>query len=173
MVLSFIAALLGVSTLPPDHHTIATRVAGPGLPHCRAYHPDGSEGPCLPSFAVTSSGRINGHSRAGHITFTHGATTRLTADEFALLAGHEIAHWYLGHQGGGHRESRREAELAADRLGAQLACQAGYDVTKGATVFRFLSKSRVHAAPELRRRAVLQLSCGAVIKHRPAQATAS
>ena len=42
------------------------------------------------------------------ITFTRGATERLTEDEFALLAGHEIAHWYLGHRG-----SSVAAELAA------------------------------------------------------------
>lgn len=160
MVLSFFAALLGVSTLPPDYQAIALRVAGPGLPQCRMYQADGSEGPCLPSFALSAGGRINGHSRAGHITFTRGATTRLTADEFALLAGHEIAHWYLGHTGDGDHATRREAELAADRLGAQLACQAGYDVAKGAAVLRFLSKSRVHAEREVRVRAVLAVGCG-------------
>jgi Zn-dependent protease with chaperone function len=160
MVLSFIAALLGVSTLPPDHQAIALRVAGPGRPECRMYHADGGEGPCLPSFALSASGRINGHSRAGHITFTRGATTRLTADEFALLAGHEIAHWYLGHTGEGDAATRRAAELAADRLGAQLACQAGYDVAKGAAVFRFMSKSRVHPERAVRRAVVLAARCG-------------
>ncbi|QEA14787.1 hypothetical protein [Novosphingobium ginsenosidimutans] len=153
--MSLIAAILGASMLPPDHLAIATRVAGAGLPQCRMYRADGSEGPCLPSFALTASGSINGHSRAGHITFTRGATTRLTADEFALLAGHEIAHWYLG-----HGESSREAELAADRLGAQLACQAGYDVTKGAAVFRFVGKSRIYPERAERVRTVLAVGCG-------------
>ena len=119
------------------------------------YHADGREGPCLPRFAVTPSGQINGRSRAGHITFTRGATTRLTADEFALLAGHEIAHWYLG-----HTKSSHEAELAADRLGAQLACQAGYDVAKGANVYRFLGKSRAHPDRVVRRATVLAAGCG-------------
>lgn len=160
MVLSFIAAILGASMLPPDYQAIALRVAGPGRPLCRITHADGSEGPCLPSFALSASGRINGHSRAGQITFTRGATTRLTADEFALLAGHEIAHWYLGHTGEGDAASRRAAELAADRLGAQLACQAGYDVAKGTNVFRFLSKSRVHPEREVRRAVVLWVGCG-------------
>lgn len=160
MVLSFIAAILGASMLPPDYQAIALRVAGPGRPECRMYHADGREGPCLPSFALSPSGSINGHSRAGHITFTRGATTRLTADEFALLAGHEIAHWYLGHTGDGDAATRREAELAADRLGAQLACQAGYDVAKGAAVFRFMSKSRVHPEREVRVRTVLAVGCG-------------
>lgn len=148
-------AALEAPSLPPTNQAIALSVAGAGLPDCRTYHADGHEGPCLPSFAVSPGGRINGHSRAGHITFTHGATTRLTADEFALLAGHEIAHWYLG-----HTKSNREAELAADRLGARLACQAGYDVAKGANVYRFLSKSRVHPDRVVRRAAVLAAGCG-------------
>lgn len=155
MVLSMLAAMLGAALLPPDHQTIALRVAGQGLPECRMYHVDGSEGPCLPSFAVSRGNAINGRSRAGQITFTHGAMTRLTADEFALLAGHEIAHWYLG-----HTHSTPEAELAADRLGAQLACQAGYDVASGANVYRFLGKSRAHPDPVVRRAVVLAAGCG-------------
>lgn len=55
---------------------------------------------------------------------------------------------------------RREAELAADRLGARLACQAGYDVAKGAAVYRFMSKSRAHPEREVRRAAVLAVGCG-------------
>ncbi|MEY4239667.1 MAG: hypothetical protein RL339_2268 [Pseudomonadota bacterium] len=155
MVLSLLAAMLGANLLPPDHLSIAMKVAGQGLPQCRMYQVDGSEGPCLPSFAVSRGNAINGRSAAGHITFTEGTTTRLTADEFALLAGHEIAHWYLG-----HTHSTREAELAADRLGAQLACQAGYDVAKGAGVYRFMSKSRVHPERAVRRAVVLAAGCG-------------
>lgn len=155
MVLSLLAALLGAAQLPPDHLGIALRVAGQGLPQCRMYQADGSAGPCLPSFAVSRGRAVNGRSLAGHITFTEGATTRLTADEFALFAGLEIAHWYLG-----HTKSTRAAELAADRLGAKLACQAGYDVAKGASVFRFLSKSRVHPDRAVRRAVVLGEGCG-------------
>lgn len=117
----------GASALPPDYLAIALKVAGQGLPGCRSYHPDGTEGPCLPRFALKRSGGINGWSLDGTITFTRGATKRLTKDEFALLAGHEIAHWNLGHRG-----SSVEAELAADQLGAELACKAGYDVARGA-----------------------------------------
>jgi hypothetical protein len=53
----------------------------------------------------------------------------------------------------------RAAEVAANRLGAQLACQAGYDVVKGAEVFRFLSKSPVYPEREVRRAAVLAVGC--------------
>ena len=129
-------------------------MAGQGAPACRVYHPDGREGPCLPTFSVTGSNAVNGRRLAGHITFTQGAVTRLTDDEFALLAGHEIAHWYLG-----HTSTDREAELAADRLGAELACQAGYDPARGITLFRFLNQSRVHPPRAEREAAVLAVPC--------------
>lgn len=119
MVLSVLTAMLGAMLLPDDRQAIALKVAAQGLPECRMYHADGSEGPCLPIFTVTRGKAVNSRSLAGQIAFTHGATTRLSDDEFALLAGHEIAHWYLGHRG-----SSLEAELAADRLGALLACRA-------------------------------------------------
>lgn len=67
---------------------------------------------------------MGAYRRLHRNTFTRGATTRLTADEFALLAGHEIAHWYLGHTGEGDAATRREAELAAHCLGASPACPA-------------------------------------------------
>ncbi len=154
MVLSVLTAMLGAMLLPDDRQAIALKVAAQGLPECRMYHADGSEGPCLPIFTVTRGKAVNSRSLAGQIAFTHGATTRLSDDEFALLAGHEIAHWYLGHRG-----SSLEAELAADRLGALLACRAGYDLTRAVSIFRFVGRGRDHPAPALRRAAVLAVDC--------------
>lgn len=147
-------ALIAASTLPPDRLAIARQVAAPGLPGCRTHHPDGSEGPCLPSFVLRPGGAVGGRMAGGEIAFTHGAITRLDPHEFALLAGHEIAHWHLG-----HTRSSPAAELAADRLGAQLACRAGFDPARGAGLFRFLRPGRNHPAPALRRAQVLQVPC--------------
>jgi hypothetical protein len=141
--------------LPREHVEIALRVAGTGRPQCRSYNANGGESPCLPRFALQRGSGINGASLAGQITFTRSATTRLNQNEFALLAGHEIAHWYLGHRG-----SSIEAELAADRLGAELACRAGFDVTAGAELFRFLHSDRAHPKAEVRRRVVQEVNCG-------------
>lgn len=124
------------------------------MPACELHHPDGTAGPCLPTFAVSDSNAVNGQGVNGLIIFTRGAVTQLSDDEFALLAGHEIAHWYLG-----HTEASPEAELAADRLGAQLACRAGYDPAKGITLFRHLHQSRVHPPREERQAAVLAVRC--------------
>lgn len=140
--------------LPPDRLAIAMSVAGQGRPACRLYHPDRREEPCLPTFSVTEGKAVNGQGLAGHIIFTRGAITRLTDDEFALLAGHELAHWYLG-----HTRTDRAAELAADRLGAKLACRAGHDPASGITLFRFLKQSRVHPPRAQRVAAVLAVPC--------------
>lgn len=154
MVLSLLTAMLGTLLLPAEQQAIALQVADQGLPACRMYYPDGSEGPCLPTFTVARGRAVNSTSLAGHITITQGALDRLTPDEFALLAGHEIAHWYLGHRG-----SSIEAELAADRLGAELACRAGYDMTKAAAIYRFVGQGHSHPPRALRRAAVLSVGC--------------
>lgn len=125
--------------LPSQQFQIALRVAGPGRPNCIRHRPDGTSGPCLPRFAMQPGRSINGWSGSGTITFSAGAVSRLDADSFALLAGHEIAHWYLG-----HAESTPATELAADRLGATLACRAGYDVARGLALLRYLRRGRDH-----------------------------
>lgn len=147
-------AIATVSSLSSQHMEIAIRVAGEGLPKCQSFHPDGTASSCLPVFTVRRGGGINGSSLAGHITFTSAATVRLNEDEFALLAGHEIAHYYLGHDG-----KALANELAADRFGAELACKAGYDPVAGASLFRHLRPSKVHPDRNARRAAVLSVGC--------------
>ncbi len=149
-----VSGLLVFAATPDPHMAIAQRVAGPGLPHCTSYLEDGTQQPCLPSFTIRNGGGINGWSEHGRIAFSSAALKRLTPDEFALLAGHEIAHWYLGHTG-----SNPADELAADRLGAQLACQAGYDPAKGVGLFRYLHKGTDHPPRALRVAAVLEMPC--------------
>lgn len=155
-ILAYLAAALGLAYSPTPLE-IAQRVASASPPDCRSYYPDGSEGPCLASFGIDRGRAVNARARGGHITFTQGAVTRLTPDEFALLAGHELAHWYLG-----HRESSKASELAADILGAQLACRAGYDPITGASLFRYVNSGRNYPAPQARRQAVQTHGCGGV-----------
>jgi hypothetical protein len=145
-----VLAVATALSLPSRHMEIAVRVAGEGRPNCQSYHSDGTVRPCLPTFAVFGGGGVNGKSLAGHITFTPAATVRLNDDEFALLAGHEIAHYYLGH---------KTNEIAADKLGAELACKAGYDPGAGASLFRYLRKSKVHPTSAKRSAVALSASC--------------
>ena len=142
------------TALPADHLDIAIRVAGQGLPHCTTYHSDGTASPCLPQFALRNGNQVNGWNLRGQIAFTVGATRHLNRDEFALLAGHEIAHWYLG-----HTQSSHANELAADQLGAELACRAGFDPVAGSGLYGHLISDRRHPAQNVRREAVLQVAC--------------
>ena len=155
MLLLALLATASASALPPERLTIANRIAAEGKPECLSHALDGTTGPCLPEFGVVPGARVNARARGAAITFTQGAAARLTPDEFALLAGHEIAHYYLGHNGG----SNPSNELAADRLGARLACQAGFDPTAGASLFRYMRAGTSHPRPELRRAAVLAVGC--------------
>ena len=142
------------TALPADHLDIAIRVAGQGLPQCTTYRSDGTASPCLPQFALRNGNQVNGWNLRGQIAFTVGATRHLNRDEFALLAGHEIAHWYLG-----HTQSSRANELAADQLGAELACRAGFDPVAGSRLYGHLISDRRHPAQNVRREAVLQVTC--------------
>jgi hypothetical protein len=150
-------AILVIATalsLPSQHMEIAVRVAGQGRPNCQSYYPDGTVGSCLPTFAVIRGSGINGGSLAGYITFTSASMVRLSEDEFALLAGHEIAHYYLD-----HKTNALANEIAADRLGAELACKAGYDPVAGATLFRHLRRSKIHPNSAKRYAAVSSTIC--------------
>lgn len=148
------AAPAGELALPPPQRDIALRVAGAGHPVCTSYHKDGTTGPCLPRFTVRRGTAINGWSTSGTIAFSTAAVSTLDADAFALLAGHEIAHWYLGHSA-----STSAAELAADRLGAALACRAGYDVMRGLALLRHVRRGGHHPA-RAARIAAARVQCG-------------
>lgn len=52
-------------------------------------------------------------------------------------------------------------ELAADRLGAQLACQAGFDPAAGLGLFAYLHQGSDHPPLPARIAAVLAAGCGA------------
>jgi hypothetical protein len=152
-----VLAMATVLSLPSERMEIALRVAGQGLPNCQSYRLDGTMGPCLPTFAVRGSGGINAMSLAGQISFTPASMDRLNEDEFALLAGHEIAHYYLG-----HKVNAMANELAADRLGAELACRAGYDPIAGASLFRYARRGKNHPSSDVRRATVLAVGCEGV-----------
>ena len=154
MALLPLFALVAAPALPEAQLAIAVAVASSARTLCSTVRPDGSEGPCMPRFALAGGNGVNGKSLAFDVTFTRGAIRKLTRDEFALLAGHEIAHSLLN-----HRRPSREAELAADRLGAELACRAGFGPRAGASLFRFLRPDRHHPPAAARRALVSSVPC--------------
>lgn len=141
-------------TLADERKAIASDVAAAGRPACTSFHPDGSETPCRPTIALVPGRSINAWRQGSQIRFTRAASERLTPNEFALLAGHEIAHYYLG-----HKDNSRANELAADRLGAELACKAGYDPRAGASLLRYLKAGPNHPRAAVRLKAILEAPC--------------
>lgn len=138
-----------------EYLAIAEKVAGTGKPHCTLHHADGSVTTCRPRFSVRHSRQVNAWTFGGHIHFSSAAINRLSPDQFALLAGHEIAHYYLGHS-----HSSISSELAADALGAVLACRAGYRLEQATGLFQFARSSRSHPAPVQRREILYVLAQG-------------
>ena len=144
-------------TLSPQQADITERVVGAGQPDCLIYHPDATEAPCRPRITVTAGVNVNAWAGGEEIRLTRAAVLRLNRDEFALLFAHEVAHYLLG-----HKASSPEVELAADRLGAQLACRAGFNPSAGVTLFRYLAAGRSHPHRNVRRALVAAVPCGAV-----------
>lgn len=149
-----------ISVVPPDRTTeylaVAAHVAGTGKPGCMAYSSGGTTGACLPHYTVKRGRRINAWAYQGNIEFSSAAIGRLTSDQFALLAGHEIAHFYLG-----HTQSSVTTELEADMLGALLACRAGYRMEAAAGLYRYARGGRSYPSPKLRRRVIMDLAATA------------
>lgn len=152
------AAVLMVLTasfaLASSRQEVVSRVVASGMPDCLSYLEDGTVQPCRPAISVTAALDISAVSKGAEIEISRGASQRLNKDEFALLVGHEVAHWYLGHSA-----SNVTNELEADALGASLACQAGYNPQRGASLFRFLTAGTTHPEPEMRRNAVKAVPC--------------
>lgn len=146
--------LAAVAMDPTQIREVVENVAGSGKPNCIAYLADGAAGPCMPIVGISRERSINATSQGALLTFTLGAVTKLNSDEFALLAGHEIAHYYLGHMA-----QSLDHELAADRLGAELACRAGYDPSAGVSIFLKIEGGRSHPPAQQRRAAVLEVEC--------------
>lgn len=136
-----------------EYLAVAAAVAGQGKPDCTAYDANGQAGQCMPRFSVRHGSQVNAWQLGGHIQFSQAAVMRLSLDEFALLAGHEIAHYYLGHRG-----NSREQELQADALGAILACRAGYNPDQASSLYRYARRSRTHPEASLRRKIVMEIA---------------
>lgn len=146
-----------LSAVPPDrtaeYMAIATHVAGPGKADCSGYFLRSGQDACFPRYSVRRDKRINAWAFRGSIEFSSAAVGRLTRDQFALLAGHETAHFYLG-----HTHSSVTTELEADMLGALLACRAGYRIEAAAGLYRYARSGGSYPSPRLRRTVILDMA---------------
>jgi Zn-dependent protease with chaperone function len=116
--------------------------------------PIDAPGGCPSQVFLARSDQRNAYADGRHVFFTTGLLAKLrNDDELAFLIAHEMAHNILGHavvmrsaavkRGIGRTLGRsgavvRETERAADRLGAQLMMDAGFDPLKGIEVLRRL-----------------------------------
>lgn len=153
MSLAALALSAGLA-LSPLQADIVQRVVGAGKPDCVAYDLDNRAGPCAPSFEVTAGVHVNAWAVGERVRFSRAAVRQLTPDEFALLASHEVAHYFLGHD-----KSSPEIELEADRLGAELACKAGFSPAAGISLLRYLASGPTHPPREMRRGVILSVPC--------------
>jgi len=166
MSLAALALSAGLA-LSSQQADIAQRVASSGKPGCVAYDLDNNETPCLPAFEVTAGVHVNAWAVGERVRFSRAAVMRLTRDEFALLTAHEVAHYFLG-----HGKSTPEVELEADRLGAELACSAGFNPAAGISLLRYLASGPTHPPQELRRAVILSVPCRAASGETPRLASA-
>ncbi len=85
-----------------------------------------------PRLIEDMSSEINAYSGGFRITVNKGMLDFVGSDnQMALVLGHELAHYSLGHNG-----STIANEYAADALGARYMQTAGYNKCSGAILFK-------------------------------------
>ena len=99
--------------------------------------------PACPSrIHLARSPQRNAYADGRHVFLTTGSLTLLgNDDELAFMLAHEMAHNILGHAAliRGRKLQQRDVralESAADRLGAEMMLDAGYDPVAGAAMLK-------------------------------------
>ncbi len=103
------------------------------------------QGGAVPStLRIDPAGVINAYTTSDGITVYRGLLNIMTKDELALVLGHEVAHFVLGHVflpiENQTKDNIRIEEMQADKYGAFLAQRAGYSVCQGREFFRMLNR---------------------------------
>jgi len=105
-----------------------------------------------PKLRYSPSTEINANAGWGSITINEGMLRFVRNDaELALVLGHEIGHYKLGHW-----SSTPRNEYSADAYGARVIGKAGYSVCTGARVLKRFNApdSDTHPASIKRYRAI-------------------
>ena len=94
----------------------------------------------VPGIRVVDSPIINAYCTQNGITLFTGLLNKMqNEDEIALIIGHEMSHYLLGHvfrTGPDTVSGIRIMEMQADKYGAILMMRAGYDICKGRVFMR-------------------------------------
>lgn len=106
-----------------------------------------------PGLVYSNDPSVNASSGGFRITLNQGMLSYVggNKDQMALVLGHEIGHYKLG-----HRMSTPKNEYASDKYGARLMHNAGYNVCRGATLFKRLGggDTKTHPAGYKRAKAL-------------------
>ncbi len=100
---------------------------------------DSGQGDVLPPLTVDNSGEVNAFTTPEGITVFRGLLEKVDKDELALVLGHEISHFLLGHvflPYYANKDQVRVEEMQADKYGAFLMMRSGYDICKGRDLFK-------------------------------------
>lgn len=99
----------------------------------------------VPSLEVVDSEQVNAYATQKGFVIFKGMLAKLeTDDELAMVLGHEMAHYLLGHVFGSEYPTTAEIrimEMQADKYGAFLMQRAGYDICKGRELMAVLLKN--------------------------------
>lgn len=101
-----------------------------------------------PALILRNDGRVNAGARFYLISINKGMLEFVkNEDELAIILGHELAHFNLG-----HKRSNHENEFTADRVGAIYAERAGYDRCRGVIVIKRFNSEAGDTHPSSRER---------------------
>lgn len=96
---------------------------------------------CAVGFVVKSRGGLDAYSDSANVAISAKLVDFAGSDdELALILAHELAHVMYQDKRAMPLRTRRLAEDRADYAGALLARCAGYDIARGAAVFRRIGK---------------------------------
>ncbi len=96
-----------------------------------------------PPLTIVKSSEVNAYTTKDGIFIYTGLSDKADANTIALVLGHELAHYMMGHVTpyyGLVQPDTRVLELQADKYGAFLAMRAGYDVCDGRQMFKLFTK---------------------------------
>lgn len=103
----------------------------------------GQSGSIPQTLHISNLDIINAYTTTEGITIYRSLLNMMTKDELALVLGHEVAHFVLGHvflpEETQTKDAIRIEEMQADKYGAVLAIRAGYNVCEGRDFFRMLN----------------------------------
>lgn len=100
-------------------------------------------GRCAARSILVVQNYVDAYSDRHNLALTTGLVNFVeNDDELALVAGHELAHIILDRDLEAQGIHNKRKEDAADKLGAELASCAGYDIVRGSLLWNRFDKAR-------------------------------